>query len=158
MLNPPISSSRGKFWYWLGTYSQYLFYTGVMVTTHPSASSTSLTTHSELSSSTPKVTPSAVSHLGDPSDRIVLRSVEQCFCWFVRQNRLADFLRLPLGISHQPAALGPCSHVCWPSASAFSFSFFSYLCSSVQAWPVACSDSRALSPLSLGPCLEANYL
>ena len=51
------------------------------------------------------------------------------FCWLVRQNRLADFLRHPLvGISHQPAALGPCSHVCWPSVPASSASsFFSIL-------------------------------
>ena len=32
MLNLPISSSMGRVWYWLGTYSQYLFHTGVIVT------------------------------------------------------------------------------------------------------------------------------
>ena len=59
-LNPWISSSRGRIWYWLGTYSQYMFHTGVMVSPRPSASSTSLTTRSELFSSTPKVTPSVI--------------------------------------------------------------------------------------------------
>ena len=58
MSNLLISSSRDRVWYWLGTYSKYLFHSGVMVSPHPSASSTSLTTRSELSSSTPKVTPS----------------------------------------------------------------------------------------------------
>ena len=35
------------------------------------------------------------------------------------------------------------SHVCWPNAPAFSFSSFSYPCSSVQAWPAQ----------TAGPCL-----
>ena len=76
------------------------------------------------------------------------------FCWLVRQNRLADFLRHPLvGISHQPAALSPCSHVCWPSVPASSASSF-FLSLFLRA-SLACFDSGALSLLSLGHALEA---